>query len=347
MSGEVIESQIPVLKPLWAKAVDAAVTAIDTDKPGYVAAGLEDGRITIHDSQKGEPIWGRLVHDGSVLQIGFSPSGKFIATTGEDGFLRIFDVDSKNVCFEERIAPAWAEHMRWSQTDDFIIAAAGKHSLGYSLEDKTAIRYEQTDTTISCLAWLNDQQFGAGCYGKLNLFKREAENPVRAFEWKGSLISLKFSPDGRYAVCGAQDQTIHIWDLRDGTDLAMRGFSAKPKLLDFHYSGNWMVNASGDNLTVWDFRGKGPAGKKPIQLTPAQSSVQVLKYQNEHHLFFTCDKAGAILLWSPRRSKMPVGIAGVLDHPANCAGWTPDDRSIIAGLKEGHVVAFSLPESIP
>ena len=343
MSGEVIESKVPVMKPLWAKSVDAAVFAMDTSKKGFAALALEDGRISVHETHTGDQIWTKSAHIGSVLQIGVSASGKYLASSGEDGFLRIFEFDSQRLFFEVKVANDWADQLRWAPRDDFPVVAAGKVCVGISVVDKSVCHFQKMTGTISCLDWLDADRFGLGCYGSLCLFSRTSIKPTKTFLWKGSLISLKFSPGGKYAVCGAQDQTIHIWDIESGEDLAMRGFKSKPRLLDFHFSGNWMATASGESLTVWDFRGAGPEGKKPIQLSPTQSPIQVLKYQNHQHIFFTCDKAGAVLLWSPRRSEMPVGIAGVLDHPANCAAWTPDDSMIITGLKAGHILAYALP----
>jgi len=344
MQSEVAKKPISVLEPKWAKGADSAILSLEVSGESLIIAAVEDGRVILQNQETGDVIWEILAHNGSTLQASISPSGLYLASAGEDGFLKIWDIKLKTLIFSELISKSWADHLMWAPEDDFVIAAAGKICIGYNAIAKTTIRYDPLPSTISCLDWLHNQRFGLGCYGSLRLYSKDKIHARKSFKWQGSLISLKFSPDRKYAVCGAQDLSIHIWNLKTGQDLSMSGFQSKSKQLSFHCSSERMVNAAGNELTIWDFRGQGPQGKEPVILGPLQNPVQALAFQNKGDLFYSCDKAGAIVIWSPFKSNFPVAIAGVRDHSINCATWSKDDRVLFTGLQAGHVVAYRIPD---
>ena len=62
----------------------------------------------------------------------------------------------------------------------------------------------------------------------------------RRFDWKGSLLTLVISPDGKWACAGAQDSEVHLWKLWSG-DLSM--LSVKIERIAFSNDSRWLAVA--------------------------------------------------------------------------------------------------------
>jgi WD40 repeat protein len=63
------------------------------------------------------------------------------------------------------------------------------------------------------------------------LFGVSQEAPQRRFEWKGSILRLAWSPNGRFVATGDQDSTVHFWFEEDRRDLQMSGYPTKVREL--------------------------------------------------------------------------------------------------------------------
>jgi WD40 repeat protein len=341
MSGEIVEGEVPILKPKWGHQLAAGALSLGMGTDSF-SVGFEDGSAGLFSLNTGKMLKKVQAHSGSTLQARISPSGKFLGTCGEDGYLRVFDIADGDEIFSKQIAKTWAENLLWSKDRDFVVASAGKFVIGYDVVDKVMIQSEPFPSTVGAISWLNESKIGVGYYGGLSLLSRLDLKVIQTFAWKGSLISVKFSPKETFAACGSQDASIHLWDLKTGHDLQMSGFSSKPREISFHSSGDSMANASGTEIAIWDFRGNGPAGRSPQILGPTPAPITSLQFQNKGALLFSCDQKGVIFIWSPP-SDVPVGIAGVKDEAISAGEWTFDDQTIVTTLKNGYVVAYDVP----
>ena len=70
----------------------------------------------------------------------------------------------------------------------------------------------------------------------------------------GGVRSIEFSPDGRYALSGAGDQTVRLWDMGTGQQLAvLTGHSSWVSQVAFSQDGLTAYSTSADpSLRVWD-----------------------------------------------------------------------------------------------
>ncbi|HMP41901.1 MAG TPA: WD40 repeat domain-containing protein, partial [Roseiflexaceae bacterium] len=67
----------------------------------------------------------------------------------------------------------------------------------------------------------------------------------RKFEWKGSVLVLAVSLDGKYIAAGAQNASVHFWICRDGTDLEMSGYPRKVRELAWDSSSSYLATGGG------------------------------------------------------------------------------------------------------
>jgi WD40 repeat protein len=73
----------------------------------------------------------------------------------------------------------------------------------------------------------NELFFATAAYGQLATFGPEVIEPAKRFAWKGSILTIAWSPDGSYIATGNQDASVHFWYWKTGRHLEISGYPAK------------------------------------------------------------------------------------------------------------------------
>jgi WD40 repeat protein len=156
--------------------------------------------------------------------------------------------------------------------------------------------------------------------------------------FKGSPLSIVLAPNGKWACAGFQDASIHLWRLWSGDDLSMSGYPAKIEHLGFRHDSHWMASACLDELTVWDFSGKGPKGSRPAAGTAHDRHISCLQWEPGGTRLATGGADGRLVVWpSPRSVNRPLEPLHMLDGDTAVAtiAWHPDAASILVGRADG------------
>ena len=103
-------------------------------------------------------------------------------------------------------------------------------------------------------------------------FATMASTPVAAkpswpleLYWKGSAISVSWSPDGRYIAAATQDRELHVWDLATGKDYRLGGFTAKVRQIGWSEDSSHLVSSGSDVIAAWPITG-GPGAFPPREI---------------------------------------------------------------------------------
>ncbi|MBC7734334.1 MAG: WD40 repeat domain-containing protein, partial [Bacteriovorax sp.] len=71
------------------------------------------------------------------------------------------------------------------------------------------------------------------------------DGSVRLLSWPGYHRAIAWSPDGRYVVCGMQENALHGWRVSDGGDIEMGGYLGQPLSLSFAHDGRYLATSGG------------------------------------------------------------------------------------------------------
>jgi WD40 repeat protein len=314
--------------------------AVSPDSRTLVAGSL-GGDAMMVDIATGNALATLPDHPLGVLVVAWAPSGERVATSGQEGTLRLHGGDGCTVV--ELSAGGWLHQLEWSRRGE-LAAAAGWSLMILGHDGAVVHRYPPVQSTITAVRWSsNATRVGVTSYGGITWYDTDRlpnDGPSRHHPFKGSPLSLALSGNGKWACCGYQDASIHVWPLWSGDDLAMSGYPAKIEHLAFRDDSQWLASACLDELTVWDFSGRGPKGGRPAIGDAHAARISWLGWQPGGDLLASGGQNGDVIVWpsptSTRKPLMPTeDIAGT--SAAATAAWLPDGRGLIVGRHDGTV----------
>ena len=155
-------------------------------------------------------------HKMDVTSVAYSPDGKQIASSSDDGVVRVWDASTG----ESRTFDAYAD-MAWEWS----------YPVAFSPDGTKLV----SDTTL------------------FNLSTGSRTHHAFGEKWR-RVYSIAFSADGRFLALGASDATFEIWDTSSHQIIAqLVGHTDSVFSVDFFPDGKRMMSASMDGtIRVWD-----------------------------------------------------------------------------------------------
>ena len=330
------------LRARFRLATGAYVSALDVARDGSLGVvGLGDGRALGFDLRTGEELLSVNAHDGAVLGVSIAPDGQRFATSGQDPAAKIW---ARGGALERELpgGGGWVERVAWAPAGGLVATAAGKRVRLWTADGAPIVETEPLASTVTALAWRRDGAvLAAACYGGVHLLPVGAGDETRHLAWKGSLISLAWSPDARVVACGSQDASVHFWRLASGMDSQMTGYPFKPKALAWDADSKLLATSGDAVVTVWDFRGKGPEGSRPLRLEGHKGLCTCLAFSPRKGVLASGAEDTSVLLWEPRRGERPIRFA-FLEDEVTALGWHPEHHTLVGADAAGTVCGWEI-----
>ena len=310
--------------------------AAEISKDGrWCVVGTGDGSVLGVELETGRELFRSKAHEGGVLGVSISPEGTSFVSCGQEPNAKIWRTTGEPVCELPGGGAAWVEHAAWDPSGARIATAAGRKVRLWNADGAPLLETEPLESTVSGLSFRADgSALAAIGYGAVHIWPFVVGAKTRRFEWKGSLISLAWSPDAKVIACGSQDGSVHFWRLASGRDSEMSGYPFKPKALAWDHESKLLATGGDATATVWDFRGKGPEGTHPIQLKAHKSVCTRLAFSPRKSVLASGAQDGSVLLWEPRRGTQPIRYA-FLEDEVTALVWHPEHRGLLGGDANG------------
>jgi WD40 repeat protein len=314
-----------------------------SDDGEWLAAASVSGSIHVFEGRSGKPVITLPGHRFGTISIAWRPGSRELASGGQDGKIRIWIVSAGEEHLVLDGGSEWVERIAWSPSGKYLASAAGR-SLRVWLPDGSLLRENPPHpSTIADTAWKpGADELAVAGYGLISFWNPAVNEPIREFHWKGSMLTIAWSPDAKYLSTGNQDATVHFWILKTGKDLHMYGYPGKIRELAWDPSSRYLATGGSTKVVVWDCSGKGPANTKPLDLDLHQVALTQLAYQHHGSLLASGCRDGVVAIWNPAKSTAPVSLVS-LDSGVTRLAWSPSDKAISAGDVTGHLTVFHSP----
>ncbi len=224
----VFSIDLPGSLSTWDTSRSSLVQRIAGDVPeGYVTAGgvspdgrrfaiaRPDGVIEVRPtSGAGRPMMLRG-HEPGVLGLAFSADGGHLASAGNDGSLRVWDLRSGSA----RVLRKGGSFLFAADlsADGARAAAIGEEGIVYVYDVATGDQLAE----------------------------------LRGHDGAGEAVGL--SPDGRRVVSGGADRSVRVWDVATGESTVLRGHASGVATAAFGDDGTRVISAADDGVRVWDW----------------------------------------------------------------------------------------------
>lgn len=333
------------LHPIERKFVDETVlqcswsSATDT-----VAIITADGKLHVATVQTFKKPISILAHASGALRVAWSPDGNLIATTGQDGALRIWRPDDLGLVVEHKLGAHWVGELAWL-SGEVVAAGVGKHLFVVGVGKPTVREIASFENTITGIAWRSEQELVITTYGKalrLNV-AREGEDVVGRFEYPEAMLLLKLSPDRQFAAIGCQDSAARVWTVSEDNDaVQMSGQQEKVQVLSWSVDSEHLAMSGGAEISVWSFAGSGPRDTKPIQLQGHRDIVVAANFAPKGKRLASVDKSGVLCVWDITRSTETPVAAGRNKSTIYTVEWSADGNYLITGDQDGSAALWNV-----
>lgn len=339
-----VEQTLKPIKSEWQTQVKDYVTDLtwSPDSSKLVATDAS-GFVSIIDPAGGrvEQTW--LAHGPGALKASWSASGKYLASCGQDGKAQIYDGLSFSRLASLEHGSVWVEHLCWHSKEDIFLTAAGKDLTLWSADGSLMQRFSKHPATIADVMWnpAAFDFFATSTYSGVRLWNLKDSEAKRFLEWKGSLLNIAYSPNGKILAAGCQDGAAHVWLLPSGNDLFMNGYPTKVRELSWDKTSRYLATGGGTEVIVWNFAGKGPSGSKPQVLPGHESFISVLGFAPQGLKLASGGLDGNVFIWDIGKPNAPV-LAGNCDSEVTGFAWRLDGQALAASFASGQIALFEL-----
>jgi WD40 repeat protein len=284
-------------------------------------------------------------HGGGTLGVAWVP-GDCLASTGQDGHLRLWDARAGGQVAAVAAGGAWVEQLAVA-ADGTIATGSGRVVRWW---DRTAGLLKEWAPRLSTAAGIHwhhqRRQLAVSHYGGVSLLNPDGSE--RLLPWTGSQLHLAWSPTGAWLAAATQDRAVHLWRLNDGADCEMGGFPGKVAGLAWNHRGTLLATAGGDEVLLWDCSGAGPMGRSAVRTTDPeahQDYVTALAFHPRSVLLASGDRSGRLVLWSvsPRDGGTAPRAQWRAAAGITALAWRPDGKAIAVGDAHGRVSLMRVP----
>jgi WD40 repeat protein len=302
------------------------------------------GPVLLLDGTTGQRLCDAGEHRGGALAVAWTPGGLLLASSGQDGRVRMVGRDGR-VASDLSLGSAWVEHLAWSDDGELLAAAAGKVVHAYSRNGREVFHAPATASTVASIAWMpKSHVLGVAGYGGIQMHPVDTAEPPVILDWKGSILLVAPSPDGRVIATGNQDASVHLWQVPSLEQLEINGFATKVRTLAWSATGHLLAAAGGDSVTLWPFTGAGPTGTKPKVLKGHKGRISGLCFLGVRRVF-AVGEDGLFVIWEEKNGRWAPsdefeGNAPLLGLAVDCMGR----RAAVSGA-DASLAVFELTSS--
>jgi WD40 repeat protein len=242
-----------------------------------LVAGVGTPSLSLWDPASGKQLRSLTGHAASVSTVAFSPDRKTLASASYDKTVRLWDVATGKVKRTFTSHGGYVLAVAFSATGKLVASGgADKEVLVWeAASGKVLHKLSGHDGDVAALAWAPGSSSILASAGKEGTVRLWTVRTGKATELRATneLVSLAWSPDGKWLAGGQGDHRLQIWQVSSGNLLhTLEEGGSPPQVSALAWSPNGRMLAAGrgnHTMQLWEPR----SGKKLFSI-PTMAPVQ-------------------------------------------------------------------------
>jgi WD40 repeat protein len=342
---------------LWDLGERTLVTSLPAAGWARALAASNDGQWLAYGNNDGNgpptvEIWSIVAKtnvaplplNGQAMSLAFDPSGKHLAVYGDDLAVSIWDLASKKIVRQIRVARedgVFKGVVRFSPQGNWLAVGEtdGRVHLLDARDFEEKSSFSAASEGITAVAFSADEMLLASGSGYANsatqLWKVPSGDSAGALLGHTAWVSgLAFAPHGKTLLTASADQTIRAWNFEDRKEIfLLRGHLDEVHTLSLSPDGTKLISGSRDGeVCVWD----------PIRRTSdqahviAKSSVFQARFLPNCQSFVGVNQNGSVSVWSASDAKEMEKLGRLASNNISVA-IAPDGKLMAVGDRSGQL----------
>ena len=327
--------------------VNALAYSPDPDRKILISGGA-DSTVRVWNTDTGELLH-TFEHNGSVVDVAFSPDGKMFGMFGgvkyeRDHTLRLWDAHTLQplLSFQSSRAATSirdATCLAFSSDSKWIAVATPGYRGNVHIWDVST--GERVGAVLR--GWVRSIAFSSDGITLATGRSQPSEHNVelwgaRTFEhWQtlgshgslyGGVNAVAFSPDGEILASAGNDRLIQLWDTFIGENLQTLEGHTEPVLsVSFNPNGNTLASVSRTEIIFWDV----DTGEQQQSITGHTHSVRSIALSNDGVTLASGYSDGTVQLWDVNRQAKQQLMTTDSEAPITGLSFSPDGTMLAIG----------------
>jgi WD40 repeat protein/serine/threonine protein kinase len=308
-----------------------------------IASASSDRTVKFSDAQTGAELRSLKTHVSEAWSVAFSRNGKFIATSGTD--FKVFLFDAAELLQPSSFAFALNFGGGWSaispDRSKVVLPGPGlSQDATYSqtLWDVKSKRQGAEFSTKEAVYTASFSPDGAivatgGRAGTITLWNSATGAEIRHFaDHDKYIVSVVFTPDGKRLISASHDQTVRVWNVENPVGFReLCHFDAEVSALEVSPDGHRVFVASLDTTAkLIDFE----TGRVIAAIGKLRKPFLSVAFAPDGQTFATGDSDGAIQIRQTADAKLLATFTGNAGHLTGLT-YSPDGLRLASASGEG------------
>ncbi len=312
------------------------VSAIAWSTPQQWAAISVAGEVVLWDSQRHDL---QTATDQPLSCLGFSPDGQFLAVAGQEGYVKVWQVDSKKLIATLDHSIAWIDCLAWSPTENLLAFGVNRQLKIWHPDSQETINLDFVSSSVFSIAWHPTGKYlaVAGNGGVKIWYRHDWMDDPTFLQVPSVSLDTAWSKHGKYLAAGNLERNLSVLEWGNPPPWLMRGFPGKVGQVTWsqNESTPMLASACQDGIAVWQLQGEN---WQSYILDRHDSKISAIAFGPNSSLLASADHKGLIYLWEDAKNLIQE-LKG--EASFTTIAWSPGGNYLAAGGEMGKIMIWS------
>jgi WD40 repeat protein/serine/threonine protein kinase len=265
-----------------------------------------------------------LRHACSVFGVAFSPDGRWIASGGQNGIVKVWDAGTGQLADEFQAHESHVRSLAFSSDGRILATASWDHTAKVwefhpeRATDKQMLLHTLTGhgDEVNSVAFSPDNRSlaSAGYDNAVRIWDLATSQEIFKHQRPGrSVPRFAYSSDGQFIASSESDNTVRIWEIKTDREKLTLPHSTPVLSIRFSRDGRWLVTTSADTtcsrdgeIIVWDAR----TGNKVRTLRGHTSYLHVAIFSPDGRRLVSAGADEDVKLWDLQTGQQLLTLRG-------------------------------------